>query len=278
MDDFCSVPLFDEFHTFTEAQRKEKMHCVRRVTFAASTHRHAQLTSSSSTSPAAVTTPTRTFLSRLVAKAAASTESFFSKTATETFAGDPNRITELRRPFEKRKAMPESLAERIAMQKQNTNHTQPAAIRVSKDKKYLTIQWDVDGQGNVLPSTRLIAELLRIESPSTDVKGTPEVLIYGRRGITIVDVVPIGRYALRLVFSDGHTGGIFPYEYLQMLGKEKFKFMRHYIARLKEKKKSRDPPKRVPSRQVSAAGESLRAKRAAEASHSHQHGPGCKHH
>lgn len=219
-------------------------------------------------------------MSRIVAKAAATTESFFSRTATETFATDPNRITELRRPFEKRKSMPESLAERIAMQKQQSNNTQPASIRVSKDKKYLTIQWDVDAQGAVRPSTRLLAELLRVESPSTDVKGSPEVLIYGRRGIQIVDVVPIGRYALRLVFSDGHTGGIFPYEYLQMLGKEKIQFMRHYIARLREKKKSRDPPKKVTGRHaVSAAGESLRAKKAAEAASAptHKHGPGCKH-
>ncbi|RHW68585.1 hypothetical protein DPX39_100011800 [Trypanosoma brucei equiperdum] len=95
--------------------------------------------------------------------------------------------------------------------------------------------------------TRFLAEFLRAYSPSTDVIGA-DALIYGRRGITITDVIPVGNYALRIVFSDGHSGGIYPYEYLFHLGQCKYTKMREYIRRLREKRKSRDPPKRVPSK------------------------------
>nr|CCC93295.1 conserved hypothetical protein [Trypanosoma congolense IL3000] len=94
---------------------------------------------------------------------------------------------------------------------------------------------------------RFLAEFLRAYSPSTDVVGS-DVLIYGRRGLTITDVIPVGGYALRIVFSDGHAGGIYPYEYLFHLGNHKYAKMREYIRRLREKRKSRDPPRRVPSK------------------------------
>ncbi|RNF24467.1 Myb domain protein 40 [Trypanosoma conorhini] len=100
--------------------------------------------------------------------------------------------------------------------------------------------------------TRFLAEFLRAFSPSTDVVGA-DVLIYGRRGITITDVIPVGNYALRIVFSDGHSGGIYPYDYLFHLGREKYAHMRAYIRRLRAKRKSRDPPRRAPSRRFSRA-------------------------
>ncbi|KAG8341839.1 putative Protein of unknown function (DUF971) [Trypanosoma vivax] len=93
---------------------------------------------------------------------------------------------------------------------------------------------------------RFLAEFLRAYSPSTDVVGS-DALIYGRRGITITDIVPVGSYAVRIVFSDGHSGGIYPYEYLFHLGQHKFTRMREYILRLRAKRKSRDPPRRAPS-------------------------------
>ncbi|KAH9597663.1 Gamma-butyrobetaine hydroxylase-like [Trypanosoma melophagium] len=101
--------------------------------------------------------------------------------------------------------------------------------------------------------TRLLAELLRVYSPSTDVIGS-DALIYGRRGITIEDVIPVGNYALRIVFSDGHTGGIYPYEYLFDLGRHKYTRMREYIRRLKVKRKPRSPPKRAPSQRLTRRG------------------------
>ncbi|EKF31003.1 hypothetical protein MOQ_005166 [Trypanosoma cruzi marinkellei] len=105
---------------------------------------------------------------------------------------------------------------------------------------------------------RFLAEFLRAYSPSTDVIGS-DVLIYGRRGITITDVIPVGNYALRIVFSDGHSGGIYPYEYLFYLGCEKYSRMREYIRRLRAKHKSRDPPKRAPSQRLSRIRSAQRA-------------------
>ncbi|KAF8304519.1 hypothetical protein C4B63_43g178 [Trypanosoma cruzi] len=115
--------------------------------------------------------------------------------------------------------------------------------------------------------TRFLAEFLRAYSPSTDVIGS-DVLIYGRRGITITDVIPVGNYALRIVFSDGHSGGIYPYEYLFHLGCEKYSRMREYIRRLRAKHKSRDPPKRAPSQRLSR----IRSAQRAEGRHMNSHG------
>ncbi|RNF18752.1 Myb domain protein 40 [Trypanosoma cruzi] len=115
--------------------------------------------------------------------------------------------------------------------------------------------------------TRFLAEFLRAYSPSTDVIGS-DVLIYGRRGITITDVIPVGNYALRIVFSDGHSGGIYPYEYLFHLGCEKYSRMREYIRRLRAKHKSRDPPKRAPSQRLSR----IRSAQRAEGRHMYSHG------
>lgn len=107
---------------------------------------------------------------------------------------------------------------------------------------------DVSGKGSTdMQRSRFLAEFLRAYSPSTDVIGA-DALIYGCRGITIADVIPVGNYALRIVFSDGHSGGIYPYEYLFYLGCNKYAKMREYIRRLRAKRKPRDSPKRAPSR------------------------------
>ena len=94
--------------------------------------------------------------------------------------------------------------------------------------------------------TRVSAEMMRAQSPSTDVVGANH-LVYGKRGLTITDVVPMGQYGVRLVFSDEHSGGIFPYDFLFELGGglsagEKFRVMRHYVKTLRDRRKSRDAP------------------------------------
>ncbi|CAJ1024900.1 putative Protein (DUF971) [Leishmania shawi] len=98
--------------------------------------------------------------------------------------------------------------------------------------------------------TRALAEYLRAYTPSTDgALGDKDIVIYGRRGIAIVKVIPVGNYALRFVFSDGHSGGIYSYEYLYYLTSPttKYGLMRGYITELRQRRKSRDPPKRSPS-------------------------------
>jgi DUF971 family protein len=88
------------------------------------------------------------------------------------------------------------------------------------------------------------AELLRAEAPSTDVKGAG-VLVYGKRGITITEVMVVGNYAVRVAFSDGHDAGIFPYGYLYELCVDKWPVSRAYIERLRETNRRREPKKPI---------------------------------
>ncbi|GET88400.1 hypothetical protein, conserved [Leishmania tarentolae] len=103
---------------------------------------------------------------------------------------------------------------------------------------------------NMPLTTRALAEYLRAYTPSTDgALCGKDIIIYGRRGITITQIIPVGNYALRFVFSDGHSGGIYSYEYLYYLTgpSTKYGLMRGYITELRQRRKSRDPPKRARS-------------------------------
>lgn len=90
----------------------------------------------------------------------------------------------------------------------------------------------------------LTYEFLRVFSPSADVQGhTPDQakLQVGKRDVTIVDVAPVGEYALKLTFSDGHDSGIYSWEWLEDLGKNKEAFWAAYLEDLKAAGASRDP-------------------------------------
>lgn len=131
---------------------------------------------------------------------------------------------------------------------------QPREVRIRKGRQYLTLEWDdpqhsagaFDGLLSLpkdrLGSTTLSAELLRVCAPSTDVKGSPHLVMSGKRGLQIKDLYPVGNYALRIVFSDGHDAGIFPYGYLLYLGRNRFAEGRRYIRQLRGAKRSRNPP------------------------------------
>ncbi|CAG9573557.1 conserved hypothetical protein [Leishmania major strain Friedlin] len=104
--------------------------------------------------------------------------------------------------------------------------------------------------------TRALAEYLRAYTPSTDgALGGKDIIIYGRRGIAITKIIPVGNYALRFVFSDGHNGGIYSYAYLYYLTSPSTKYglMRGYITELRQRRRSRDPPKRAPSSKYAKA-------------------------
>ena len=92
-----------------------------------------------------------------------------------------------------------------------------------------------------LPPMELLAEFLRAVAPSTDVKGAGAT-IYGKRGLKINDLYPVGNYALRIAFSDGHDAGIYPYDYLRFLGENKFSEMRQYLQQVRTARRSREPP------------------------------------
>ncbi len=90
---------------------------------------------------------------------------------------------------------------------------------------------------------RLPYEFLRVHSPSAEVRGHgpgQEVLQAGKRDVTIESVEPVGHYALRPTFSDGHSTGIYSWEYLYELGERQDALWRDYLARLAAAGASRD--------------------------------------
>lgn len=113
----------------------------------------------------------------------------------------------------------------------------PSEIRVSPDKKTLRVSFE-DGV-----TTALSSELLRVESPSAEVQGhgagqktTPA----GKRNVTITRIDPVGHYAVRITFSDGHDSGLFSWDILYDYGQRQDSLMADYIERLTEAGNSRD--------------------------------------
>ncbi len=90
---------------------------------------------------------------------------------------------------------------------------------------------------------RLPCEFLRVYSPSAEVRGHgpgQEVLQVGKREVEIGAVEPVGSYAVRLVFSDGHDTGLYSWEYLHHLGMNQDRMWRDYLERLAKADASRD--------------------------------------
>ena len=114
----------------------------------------------------------------------------------------------------------------------------PQEIRVSADRRRLIV---------VLPggaTDELAAEMLRVLSPSAEVQGhSPEQrkTVGGKRDVAIRDLLPIGHYALRIVFDDGHDTGIFTWSYLAQLGREKDERWHAYLDELRAKGLRREP-------------------------------------
>jgi DUF971 family protein len=114
----------------------------------------------------------------------------------------------------------------------------PTEIRLLRAERILEIDFD-DGA-----RARLPAEFLRVESPSAEVQGhhpSQRTWIAGRRHVAISAVEPVGRYAVRLVFDDGHDTGIYSWDLLHTLGREQAQRWDIYLRVLAEKGLSRDP-------------------------------------
>ena len=87
-------------------------------------------------------------------------------------------------------------------------------------------------------------ELLRVYSPSAEVRGHgpgQEVLQVGKRDVEILSLEPAGSYAVTPTFSDGHSTGIYSWEYLYSLGENREKLWREYLERLEKAGASREP-------------------------------------
>ena len=90
---------------------------------------------------------------------------------------------------------------------------------------------------------QLSAEYLRVHSPSAEVKGHgpgQEVLQHGKINVGIDKIEPMGNYAIRIVFNDGHDSGIYSWEYLYDLGDNQDAHWQAYLDRLNKAGKSRD--------------------------------------
>lgn len=114
----------------------------------------------------------------------------------------------------------------------------PLEIRVHRAERQLEIAFD-DASTFVLP-----AELLRVESPSAEVQGhgpSQKVTVAGKKNVGIVRVEPVGNYAVRIVFDDGHDTGIYSWTYLYRLGRDRQRLWADYLAALEEKGLSREP-------------------------------------
>ena len=117
----------------------------------------------------------------------------------------------------------------------------PTELRLHKDRKTLTVSYDGGERFD------LAAEYLRVKSPSAEVQGhSPDErkTVPGKRAVEIIEVLPVGNYAVRLVFDDLHSTGIFDWPYLRDLGRNQGRYWQDYVDELAAKNLSRDPPKR----------------------------------
>jgi len=114
----------------------------------------------------------------------------------------------------------------------------PTELRLHKDRKTLTVAFD-DGQ-----RFDLAAEYLRVNSPSAEVQGhSPDErkTVPGKRNVEIIEVLQVGNYAVRLVFDDMHSTGIFEWNYLYSLGRDHAVNWQKYLDELAAQNLSRDP-------------------------------------
>jgi DUF971 family protein len=122
-----------------------------------------------------------------------------------------------------------------------TSNPWPTELRLHKDRKALSVAFD-NGE-----SFELSAEYLRVRSPSAEVQGHSPAerrTVAGKRNAQILELHPVGNYAVRLTFDDMHSTGIFSWDYLFELGRNREAYWRQYLDELDAKKLSRDPPPR----------------------------------
>ncbi len=108
-----------------------------------------------------------------------------------------------------------------------THH--PTDIRLHQRSRKLEVAFD-DGS-----RYELSCEYLRVYSPSAEVRGhstDQAVLQTGKEQVNIKDIEPIGNYAVKLVFDDGHDTGLYTWDYLHELGTHQVEYWRRYLASL----------------------------------------------
>jgi len=102
----------------------------------------------------------------------------------------------------------------------------PVSIKLRQKSRLLIVSFD-DGS-----EFELSCELLRVWSPSAEVRGHgpgQEILQKGKENVNIREVEPIGNYAVRLIFDDGHESGIYTWDYLYDLGRRCDSYWQRYL-------------------------------------------------
>lgn len=120
--------------------------------------------------------------------------------------------------------------------------TNPTNIKFRKQSQQLEISY-ANGEQFSLNS-----EFLRVHSPSAEVRGHgagQETLQTGKLKVEITELIPVGNYALQLVFSDGHDSGIFSWTYLRELCDQQEDLWEAYLQKLEKNNASRDPDEQV---------------------------------
>ena len=111
----------------------------------------------------------------------------------------------------------------------DANTPKPIDIKLHQASKLLEIKFDNDTE------CMLSCEMLRVYSPSAEVRGHgagQEVLQFGKEDVNISAIEPVGNYAVKLTFSDGHDTGLYSWDYLHYLGKNYEALWQDYIAKL----------------------------------------------
>jgi DUF971 family protein len=112
----------------------------------------------------------------------------------------------------------------------------PIELRLHKDRRTLAIAFDTGER------FELAAEYLRVKSPSAEVQGhspAERKTVGGKQNVLILEVNPVGNYAVRLVFDDLHSTGIFSWDYFLELGRNRDAYWQDYLDDLAGKGLSR---------------------------------------
>ena len=108
----------------------------------------------------------------------------------------------------------------------------PTELKLDKEKRTLSVSFD-DGKRFALP-----AEMLRVLSPSAEVQGhsaEQRVTVPGKKDVRITQLAPVGNYAIRITFDDGHDTGLYVWDYLRDLGENQDARFRSYLDELAAK-------------------------------------------
>ena len=113
----------------------------------------------------------------------------------------------------------------------------PTEIKLHQQSRLLEITFD-DGAHYQMPY-----EFLRVHSPSAEVRGHghgQETLQVGKKEVGVIEVAPVGSYAMKIVYDDGHDSGLYTWEYLDELGRHQAELWQNYLEKLEAAGASRE--------------------------------------